>query len=218
MDPLRKPPVYEHLVAEMSQYYSPQSGHYDISSLRKLPLVQSVQAETRRLRVATVVTHTNTIDGFQLDSHWALSRGSIATFFSRDFSLNEDLWSKARPRTVEKSLNDFWAQRFLVPDNTKASAPSEKQRKSKMDAGRFSLEGLEVWNSTVAENPLGREFADAIQTATVAVFLTQFELELCEPEAVDAAMPPLREVAYGTVKPLERVAVRIKKRRAERAL
>ena len=80
------------------------------------------------------------------------------------------------------------------------------------------MDGLELWNLTFADNPLGREYADAIQAATLAVFLTEFELELSDPEVIDAAVPAAREVAYGQVKPLERIAVRIKKRRGGTAL
>ena len=40
----------------------------------------------------------------------------------------------------------------------------------------------------------------------------EFELELCDPEATDEAMPPLGEMAYGAVKPVEKIAVRLRKR------
>ena len=129
VDTLRDPYVYEHLVTDISQCYSPQSGQYDITSILKTPLVQSVQSEIKRLRLATVVTHANALDGFQLDEHWTLSRDSIATFFSHDFSMNKELWAKARPRTVERPLEDFWAERFLVPDKARPSTKNEKKKR-----------------------------------------------------------------------------------------
>lgn len=60
---------------------------------------------------------------------------------------------------------------------------------------------------------LGREYIKAVQAATLAVFLTEFEMQLCDPEALDATIPLVDESAYGAVEPLEKVAVRIRKRK-----
>jgi hypothetical protein len=38
-------------------------------------------------------------------------------------------------------------------------------------------------------------------------------VQLCDEDQLDAALPPVNELAFGTVKPLEKIAVRIRKRR-----
>jgi len=48
----------------------------------------------------------------------------------------------------------------------------------------------------------------------LAVLLSEFEFELCDPDAADAAMPQLREVAFGIMQPQEILTVRIRKRKA----
>ncbi|KAH7386034.1 cytochrome P450 [Pyrenochaeta sp. MPI-SDFR-AT-0127] len=209
---LRKPHVLKHITAEISRFHSPQSGEYDIASITDIPLVQSVQAEIRRLRSSTILARTTEVDNFQLDEKWTLPKGVTVMLFSHDFSMNAELWAKARPRTVEKPLDVFWAERFLVPNRVTSSAKRENQR-HKVDTGRFSLEGLEPLSIAFDNDPLGSDYMKAIQAATLAVLLTRFELQLCDPEAADAAMPPVRESAYGIVKPLDNIPVRIRKRR-----
>ena len=213
---LRNPSANSHLHTSITQFHAPQTGKYDIQSISSnIPLLQSVLLETQRLRTATLVARRTAAE-FQLDEHWALSKDSIMTFFSQDFSLNTEIWRKARPHSISKPLEEFWPERFLVPQAKSSIRTSSK----KTHDTRFSLEGLE-WLKFFSEGNntlLGREYAEAMQIATLSVFLTQFELQLCEePEVVEACMPKVRDEegprAYGVVKPLESVAVRIRKRR-----
>ncbi|KAF1849405.1 cytochrome P450 [Cucurbitaria berberidis CBS 394.84] len=213
---LRKPQLGKHIAAEISQHYSPQAGEYDVASITETPFIQSVQTEVRRLRVPTVATRTNEVDNFQLDEQWTLPRGMTVMLFSHDISLHTKFWAKARPRTVERPLEEFWAERFLLPNRATSSAKSSKPAKDKIEAGNFSMEGLESLDLVLGGNDdqcLGRDYMRAVHAATLAVFLNEFDLQLCDTDEVDAAIPPVREDAYGTVKPLYPVAVRIRKRR-----
>ncbi|CAO2651892.1 Nn.00g001750.m01.CDS01 [Neocucurbitaria sp. VM-36] len=213
---LRQPQLGKHLTAEISQQYLPQSKEYDVTSIMNTPLIQSIHTEVRRLRVNTVTARTNEVDAFKLDEQWSLPKGTTVILFSQDVSLHPKFWAKARSPTAERPLEEFWAERFLIANRAIPSSKKEKQTKDKVETGSFSMEGLEPVELVLDDNDglsLGHEYMKAMQAATLAVFLTEFEIQLCDSDAVDAAVPPVREAAYGTVKPLDDVAVRIRKRK-----
>ena len=156
------------------------------------------------------MVRTNETDGFPLDKQWSLRKGATVAVFSHDISLNTDAWKKAQPRALERPLEEFWAERFMLP---------ERKSKSRKDVGVATSEsdtedlGDLVTRLTACDQYPGSRFVSALQMATVAVLFAEFEVQLCDAEQVDAALPPVREFAYGTVKPLEKIAVRIRKRR-----
>ncbi|KAL7777998.1 hypothetical protein CFE70_004672 [Pyrenophora teres f. teres 0-1] len=206
---LRKPDLAEYLTSIITEYRSPKLGTYDVNGIATLPLMKSLQEEISRLRVAQYMAYNNDSSDIVLDKRSILPKGCTAIAFSQDLALNAELWTSARPRVVEKPLEEFWAERFLVPGNQNTKV-SSKQRKSKdgIETGQFSMEGLEQLAPAFGNEHaigLGREYTEAMQTATLAVLLSEFEFELCDPDATDAAMPQLREVAFGTVRPKEGV-------------
>ena len=210
IETLRKSHLTRNVTASIGQHFSPITHKYDILGLAQAPLVKSIQTETRRLRTATCAVCTNKTDGFPLDKHWSLPKGATVTIFSHDVSFNADMWKKLQPRALEKPLEEFWAERFTV---------SEQKGKSKKnvgimlsDAATEDLGDLVTRLATCDRYP-GSRFISALQLATLAVLFAEFEVQLCDTEEVDAALPPVREFAYGTVKPLEKVAVRIRKRK-----
>ena len=215
---LRKPHLAEHLASIITEYRVPKLGAYDVNGIAALPLMKSLQEEISRLRVAQYIAYTNDTSDITLDQQSILPKGCTAISFSQDFALNAELWASARPRIVERPLEEFWAERFLLPENRNPKVPS-KQRKSKdsIEIGQFSMKGLEQLAPAFGNEHaigLGRGYTEAMQTATLAVLLSEFEFELCDPDAADAAMPQLREVAFGIVQPQEIVTVRIRKRKA----
>lgn len=217
IDSVREPSIAKHLVTKVAQHYSSPSGEYDIAGIVKTPLLQSIYQETSRLRLATYFSGKIGHDGFHLDDQWTLRKGSSVVAFSNDVALNTEAWSKARPRTVEQPLEKFWAQRFLVSERTSKTPRAEQSKSSIAETGRFTLEGLEEAGLVFASDQqhiLGPEYLQAIQTATLAVLLTEFELQLCNPEAIDASTPPLLDKAFGRPQLSDRVGVRIRKHTA----
>jgi hypothetical protein len=59
---------------------------------------------------------------------------------------------------------------------------------------------------------LGIDYFPATHAATMAIFLNEFEFQLCDPDLFDAVLPPAREIAFGILKPLDKVEFRIRKR------
>lgn len=210
VESLRDPDLVKRLTAEMAPFYEVKTGAYDIAAITDLSIVQSLLAETGRLRTATCTIRTNVEAEFKLDDTWTIPKGMSALVFSHDLALNTELWAKARPQTVARPLEEFWAERFLTADSP---TPGRKQssRKSGIGTGRFSMDGVEALHVSFDWDPM-RCLTKAMQAATLGVLLTEFELQLCDPEATQAALPLLREVAYGMIKPLDQIAIRIRKR------
>ncbi|KAH7132575.1 putative cytochrome-like protein P450 [Dendryphion nanum] len=213
---IKNPALVKHLRAEFKPYYDPATGTYDIVGLTNLPIIQSMHAEIGRLRMATGAIRTCEVDNFALDDDWTISKGTSVIVLSHDLALNTKLWAEARPQTVIRPLEEFWPERFLIPEKTRYSEKAMKDR-SKIGTGRFSMEGVGTLHVTFGGGKHlcpGRYLAKAIQAATIALLLTEFDIELSEPEAADSIIPPLRQAAFGSIVPLDKIRVRIRKRTA----
>ncbi|KAI4704384.1 hypothetical protein J4E81_001450 [Alternaria sp. BMP 2799] len=152
-------------------------------------------------------------------AEWTLPRNCTGISFSRDLALNTKVWAKARPRTVEKPLEEFWAERFLTPEKDTSKAHGQRKSRSSMNEARFDTQDLELLVPAIGDemafDPASHYFR-AMQAATMAVLVNEFEIQLCDPDLIDAAMPELRESAFGLVQPKEKIAVRIRKRKASK--
>jgi hypothetical protein len=216
IETLRKPQLAKHLTAEISQHNSIKSAAYNVHEIASKPIFQSVHREVSRLRMAQCRIYSNKTEDIALDDRWMLPKGNSAICFSHDMATNTAVWANARARTVERPLEEFWAERFLIPDGLAPSTHRKQQSKDIIESGKFSMEGLELLAPAFGDEQLGlgRDYAKAMQAATLSVLLSNFEIQLCDPEATDAVITPMREAAYGAVRPLEGIAVRIRKRKA----
>ncbi len=128
---------------------------------------------------------------------------------------------------LEKPVEEFYVERFLVPNNEdgKPSAAAKRSAGKKLDVSnsKFNSQALSPLRLFLNDSNslLGQEYADAIHVATLSVFLTQFEMQLCDDEEVPVRHPDDEEedtadekveMAYGVVKPEHRIAVRIRMR------
>jgi hypothetical protein len=215
IETLRKLQLHEDVTTEVARHISTNSATYKVDRVANTPIFQSVHQEIRRLRMAQCTTYTNEND-IALDDRWTLPQGHTAISFSRDIALNDDAWATARPRTVERPLGEFWAQRFLIPDKQASKVRSRHQSKESKESGSFNIEGLEPLVTNFGHEQqlaLGSDYAKAMQAATLCVLLSEFELQLCDDsQEMDAVTTPVRKEAFGAVRPLDRIAVRIRKR------
>ena len=209
----RRPQFVKALVASIDRYSPSQGATYNIHDITNLPLVDSIFAETVRLRMASIAVHTQG-KTLQLDDHWIVPKDTPIVVFSHDISLNSEAWANARSRTVEKPLEEYWAERFLVSGRTESKA-SQRGQRNDASALSFDMEGLESLNINIGNGQqpvLGHDYMRAVHAASLAVLVNEFEVQLCDPEIFDVVVPPVREMAYGILKPVEKIAVRIRKR------
>jgi cytochrome P450 len=215
VETLRNPALTKYLTKELSKHCSPASDFFDIATITAMPIIQSMHAEIGRLRMATATMRTNEVPNFKLDDKWMIPKGMSVMIFAHDLALNTDLWAKVRPQTVERPLEDFWAERFLIPDKPTNPERRSTTKEDKIGSGRFSMAGVAALHTTFGGGQHlcpGRYLAKAIQASTLAVLLCEYEIELSDPYDVDLIMPNIRELAYGTVKPRDKIRLRIRKR------
>ena len=214
---LLKPDLAKYMKTEIANHYSSHSARPDLSGLTRMPMLQSIETEVERLRIAKYIIRHVDVDDCRIDDLWLIPRGSFTMSFSRDIGLNTSIWADAQPHSVQRPLKEFWAERFLHEEKS-VKAHHDKQKGHGISSKSFGLDGLEpivLALRGVRYARLGQDYSQAIQAATLAVLLTEFELHLSDPGALDSAPPPGEGTAYGMVKFLDKVAVRIRKRTAD---
>lgn len=159
---------------------------------------------------------TNPTAKVAVDSEWTLPKESNAISFSQDYALNTKVWANAPPHAVSKPLEEFWAERFLAPSKDASKAQGQRKGRDSGKETRFDAQNLELLVPAVGDKQafgLASDYIKAMQAVTLTVLLSEFEMQLCDPDLIDAAMPELRESAFGQVRPKDKIAVRIRKRR-----
>ncbi|KXX77543.1 Cholesterol 7-alpha-monooxygenase, partial [Madurella mycetomatis] len=133
------------MLDEVQACTSSETGHIDVIKLGTQPLLQSVYAETLRLRVAPGIVRVPEMDDWNLDGY-RVKKGHTLIAFSRPAALNEEAWTLAG-RKPTRPLEEFQAERFLVEKKT---SPHESDGNTRNKAGQarkeleleFSLNGL----------------------------------------------------------------------------
>ena len=97
----------------------------DISKLCNQPLLQSIYAETLRLRVALIVTRTPEHEDFN-SGEWTFPRKQLMILSSRANAMNPNVWNAGTPENPHP-LPTFWADRFLIYPNNPTSGPLRKE-------------------------------------------------------------------------------------------
>jgi hypothetical protein len=197
----------------MSRYKPSHDATYNVQDIAGLSLIESVLAETVRIRTATIEVLNNSKE-LVLDDHWTVPTDSRIVTFSHNVALDTSAWADARPQTVEKPLEEYWPERFLLQERS-ASGYGSKGQGRNTGATSFSMEGLESVNIALggAQSPvLGREYTRAVHAATMAVLFSEFDMQLCDADSFDTAISSGREAAFGMLRPLDKVAIRIRKR------
>jgi cytochrome P450 len=196
---LRDPGLKNALIRLVPDYYHADDGSYDIVGLTSVPLLQSMNTEISRLRMPTPVARSCESSDFQLDDNHTIPRGTRVLMFSHAPALNTEAWAKGRPHTVTRPLNEFWAERFLVPDK-------------KNETSRFSTEGVNGLLTTFGGGHHlcpGRHLAKDVQIGILSVLLNEYEVEFVDLEGVEKLIPSV-PVAFGSREPSGRIPVRIR--------
>ena len=171
----------------------------DISKLCSQPLLQSIYAETLRLRVALIFTRTPEHEDFNVEE-WTFPRQEMIAISSRAGAMNPNVWNTGTPEDPHP-LDTFWSDRFLVYPNDATSGPlrklpgdlenknggSETAEKTSDTTPRFSMEGVAgAWIPYGGGQRMcpGRHFAKQEIVATFALLLTHYDIELQLPKNV----------------------------------
>ncbi|KAL8819574.1 MAG: hypothetical protein Q9223_002018 [Gallowayella weberi] len=219
------PSVLQRVRAELSNCTTPAPDgsndarrHFDIDKLVKNDLLQSIYAESLRLRIAAFIMRSPEREDMKINE-WIFPKGEIALVATTPAHMDESVWNTG-PRN-EHPLHTFWADRFLVyPDDPTSGPTKPAPRKPLVDkkGGEshrpfFTLDGLAgswiPYGGGFRACP-GRTFAKREILMTLAVVVMEFDVEVAD-EMVLQVDP--RQNGLGTHRPKARVPCRIRRRR-----
>lgn len=200
---------------------------FNIEKLVRQPLLQSVYAETLRLRVHVYTTRCPERENLDING-WTFPKNKAVLVSSSPAHLDESAWNCGR--NGSKPLTKFWAERFLVYPNDPHSGPQKKildstrtrdptissseTEKAKDDAEpEFSTSGMIGSWIPYGGGPRacpGRHFAKREIMMTCALIVSIFDVEiLADEEALE--MNPA-DYGLGTLRPADKVPFRIRRR------
>ena len=198
----------------------------DTGMLSSKPLLQSIYAETLRLRIALIVGRTPEYENFHLEG-WIFPPQEMIAISSRAGAMNPEIWN-AGTRENPHPLDTFWADRFLIYPDDPTSGPLRKERfdledcksgcpkSDRVSKGTpvFSTDGLAgAWIPYGGGQRMcpGRHFAKQEMIATFAIFMTNYDIELTvswdDPPASDMDFFP-----FGGLPPTKAIPFRMRRR------
>ncbi|GAP82401.1 putative cytochrome P450 [Rosellinia necatrix] len=183
----------------------------DIGSLLEKPLMQSAYAETLRLRVAIALPRICEHSDFDLMGY-RIKKNQLLVVLTWPVLKDEAAWRQSGRPPWKKGLDEFWADRFLVPKQaTKgeghvAGDPPEYEYSLRGMSGRFLSYGGGQHLCP------GRHYAKHQLIGTVAFLLSQYELELSHPAKSHEVQPDMRWFPSGSLPPNKKVSFRIRRK------
>ena len=208
----------------VSQGSTSEQAIPDIGKLCGGQLLQSVYAETLRLRVAILVTRAPEHENFQL-GEYSFPKDKIIALSSRTAAMDETLWNTGSTDQPHP-LNQFWPERFLVYPNDPTSGPLRNRKAKALSTEtsvnastepRFSMEGLQGgWVPYGGGQRMcpGRHFAKQEIIGTFALMASYFNVELLTPQGFQFEAD-MKYFPLGGLPPTQKIPFRIR-RRAER--
>lgn len=210
--------------AQLPAELSTEVPRFDIEKLCAGPWLQSIYAETLRLRVAILASRRCQVPEMQFRG-WSFKYGECVAVANSIEAQNVEVWSQGTDENLHP-LNEFWAERFLVYPDDSMSGPLRRPKTTKraittMDgdtlkksnAPRFSMDGLATaWIPYSGGQRLcpGRHFAKQEMISASAILLSAFDIELLQPTQ------KVREnkafYGFGTLPPKDKIKVRIRRR------
>ncbi|KAL8826942.1 MAG: hypothetical protein Q9170_007209 [Blastenia crenularia] len=198
---------------------------FDTPKLCSSPLLQSLYAETLRLRVAVLVVREPARDNYSFRG-WHIKKEEVLSISTRTEAMNPEVWNAGSARDAHP-LDTMWADRFIVdprdPNSGPLSLPNEKRKQRLQDGSKrsgepyFSMDGLAAsWIPYGGGTSLcpGRHFAKQEIITTAAILLTAFDIELIGEKERGKVGVDMGCFGFGTMPPDRKVPFRIRRKRA----
>ena len=201
---------------------------FDVSKLCSNPLLQSLYAETLRLRVAVLILREPAKDNFSFRG-WHIKRNEVLSVSTRSEAMDQEVWSTGGEGDPHP-LDTLWPDRFIVDPKDPNSGPLRSRRRRKELAGvaspddgkavgggeaYFSMDGLSTsWIPYGGGTSLcpGRHFAKREIITTAAILLDAFEMELLEGKGKKRPDVDMSCFGFGTMPPDKAIPFKIRRR------
>lgn len=187
---------------------------FDLVKLCNDPLLQSIYAETLRLRVATFLVRSPAHGEFKIENFRIPKNGLmvIAGFAAQQ---DKDVWEVNDGHPVQ----EFWSERFLEYSNDASHTAKDGNEKilitePKSRPSRFSLEGKSRIFMPYGYGQRmcpGRHFNKQEMMVNLAIMLTLFDIELLDPN-LNIPDSDLNGYGFGVLWPKGKTPIRIRRR------
>lgn len=227
MDTIIRPDLLTRCRAEISKTIDPTHPNpcgIQTTKLFNSPLLQSIYAEELRVRNGVMIQRVPLIDTFQIGG-WKFPRDRMIVASTWHEQRDRTVWNEGPVDGVFHSVDDFWAERFLVYPNDPTSGPrkpgtgpkvqsSQKvETKEKSNEAKYTTES--VTGSFIPYGGgdkicPGRFFAKHEAMLGFALFVMMFDIELLGNVELK---PNLGFFPFGVVPPLGKFPARMKRRK-----
>ena len=204
-----------------------------IDSLCRMPLLQSMYAETLRLYTSLFSIRSASHDSFTF-GEFKIPKDELLAVDSHVAAMDLNVWNVGTTNVHSDPphpLNRFWAERFLMFPNDPTSGPLRvhpAEPKASVPTGssapmydndratpRFTVDGLAgAWVPYGGGNRLcpGRNFAKLEIISGFAIVLSKLEIELMENQNHVPRKPDTKYYGLGTFPPKGKIPFRFRRR------
>ncbi|MCJ1307351.1 hypothetical protein MMC25_000997 [Agyrium rufum] len=226
LEAMRDPTLLQRVRGEVqaSFFERPErASDWDVQKLCSKPLLQSVFAETLRLRTIQFIVRGSDHEDFNF-KNFHVPAGKVVAVDTHTAHTDPEVWGTGSPENPHP-IKDFWADRFLIDPTDPNSGPLKDKHNvigdsmkdlesdnADKDAVKFSLNGLGgAWvpfGGGRRQCP-GRVFAKYEIILSAAIFCSAFDIEF-----LDSAKPEpnLRYYGLGGLPPKKKIPFRVRRR------
>ncbi|KAG4438382.1 hypothetical protein IFR05_006144 [Cadophora sp. M221] len=227
IDTLVRPTLLSQVREEISNLTDPSTKGLNMPKLLASPLLQSIYSEELRLRNGVIIQRVPVIDNFKI-GNWKFPKGDMIITSSWHEQRDRSVWNEGPVNGEVHSVEDFWAERFLVYPNDPNSGPAKPRRDTKTKAKpattdasindadnqpRFNIDsvtGSYIPYGGGQKICPGRFYAKQEAIGAMAMFLTMFDIEL---ERGDLPKPNMEYFPFGVVPPLGTFPAKMRRRK-----
>lgn len=224
LEVIQQPKLLERVRAEIAPHIG---ASIDVDGLCQGPLVQSIYAEVLRVHNGTVVARVPQVTNFSI-AGWRFPQDEAIMVSTYDTARSPSVWNQGTSENPHP-VDDFWPERFILdpqdpssgpvlpqqtPGKIRSQSPSSEAN-DESSRPRFSLDGtLGSWVPYGGGTRMcpGRHFAKKELIFTMAMFLTEFDIELTQPDSI--VQDDKRYFMFGVMHPMGPISARVRRRPA----